>query len=398
MNEFDSLLDWIDEQHPLMLDRVIEWSKINSYSFNKIGLKLLSKKILDAFEPLEADQQNVELLPFKYVDLKGEAKEIQFPPPLIFRKRPLAPKQAIFVIHMDTSYPPEDSLEEAYLIVGRYLRGKGVVDAKGGIAVLLTVLEALEKSDAADTIGWRAVINTDEEIGSPCSGRILEFLARDCDMGFVFEPCLPDGNLIGSRKGAGFFTIVARDNHHSEESSNAIEAVAACVSRLQALNGTRPGLTVNAGMIQGGKAANLVPHVAVLRFEVKVKSFDDQFYAENKIQDILDDVSREKKIKLALQGKFFIPPKPLDAKTYALLEHFHECGEKVGLDIDWKDSSLVCDGNILQSAGVPTIDSLGVQGSLTSSVEEKLYIDSLKERAKLVTFFLLKWAKGQLAI
>ena len=384
-----------------MLDRVIEWSRINTYSFNRPGLKLLSQKILDAFAPLEAVRQKMALLPLKYIDLKGEMKEIDILPPLIFRKRPLAPKQAIFVIHMDSPYPPEECLEEGYLIVGRYLKGKGVVSAKGGLAVLLSVLEALEKSDAAETIGWRAVINTDEEIGSPCSGKILELLAKDCDVGFVFEPCLPDGGLVGSRKGATWFTIVAKIEgtlrDQSEGCRNPIEAIVDCVTRLQTLNGTRPGLTVNVGVIQGGKAPNLVPSVAVLRCEVKVKSSEDQWYAENKIQDMIQAISQEKKIKLFL-NKISVPPKTLDEKTYMLLENFQDCGEEIGLRLHWRDSSSTCDGNLLQAVGVPTIDSLGVQGNFSQSWEERLYIDSLKERAKLVTSFLLKWAKGELVV
>ena len=50
------------------------------------------------------------------------------------------------------------------------LNGPGVADMKGGIAVMLAALKAIEASAAADRLGYEVVINSDEEVGSPGFG------------------------------------------------------------------------------------------------------------------------------------------------------------------------------------------------------------------------------------
>ncbi len=401
MQDYTHILEWIDEQHTNMLDHVIEWSNINSYTFNFLGLKTLSQRIAEAFGVFEEEVMEVPILPFKYVNLHGEKQEVNLIPPLLVCKRPCAPRQVMMAIHMDTTYPPHESLQEAFLIEGRFLSGQGVTDAKGGMAVLLKTLEAFELSDVAQNIGWKVVITTDDEIGSPCSAKVLESVARQCDIGLVFEPCLPDGSLVGSRKGAGYFTLVAqgRSAYAGDNFSvgrHAIEALASCITKLQEINGKRPGLSINVGLVHGDSSDQLVADVAIMRFDVRISHFEDRIFAEEMIKKIIQDVSLEKHIDLFLYGGFSLPPKPLKGKTLELYRYFQQCGAELGLCLQWKDSGCVCAGNRLNAVGLPTIDTLGVQGNkLYSKREEFMYIESLKERTKLTTLALLKWASGE---
>ena len=87
-------------------------------------------------------------------------------------KRPTAPVRVLLNIHLDTVYPPDSPFQSALEEAG-ILRGPGVADAKGGLAVMLTALEALERSPDAERIGWRVLLNPDEEIGSPGSASLL---------------------------------------------------------------------------------------------------------------------------------------------------------------------------------------------------------------------------------
>ncbi len=52
------------------------------------------------------------------------------------------------------------------------LNGPGTADMKGGIAVMLAALTALEASPFAEKIGWEVVINSDEEVSSPGSAAL----------------------------------------------------------------------------------------------------------------------------------------------------------------------------------------------------------------------------------
>ena len=400
MEEYLPQLEWIDTQKQVMLETVTRWSGINTHTFHLSGLKLLSEDIKKAFSVFQERVEEVALPPVESVDINGRMEQNALAPALKITKHPLAEKQGLFVIHMDTVYLPEEDFQEAVLLDDKTLRGPGVTDAKGGIVVLLKALEALERSRYAGRIGWNVVINTDEEIGSPGSTGLIRELALKSHIGFVFEPCFPDGNLVGSRKGSGNFSLVAqgraahagRDYH---EGKNAVSALAKLITSMEKLNDTRQGLTVNFGVFHGGTGLNVVPSHAITRFNARVLKHEDQLYFQNQLKKAVSRISEEEGVKLTLHGGFSAPPKPLDEKTLPLFQQFRSCGLELGLKLDLKESGGVCDGNRLSAAGLPTVDSLGVLGGDIHSPKEYLHINSLIERTKLTSLFLLKWAKGE---
>src|SRR3546814_11736437 len=57
-------------------------------------------------------------------------------------------------------------------------------------------------------LGYEVVINSDEEVGSPSSARLIEQAAQGKIAALTYEPALPDGTLAGARAGSGNFSIV----------------------------------------------------------------------------------------------------------------------------------------------------------------------------------------------
>ena len=188
-------------------------------------------------------------------------------------KRPKAPLRILLNIHLDTVYPPDSSFQAVREEVGT-LHGPGVADAKGGLAVMLTALEALERSPNAERIGWRVLLNPDEEIGSPGSASLLADTARDCQFGLLFEPALPDGALVNRRRGSGNFSIIVRGRaahvgRDFEAGRSALVAAAKISLQLHSLNQSLPGVTLNVGAIDGGGPANVVPDLAICRINIR---------------------------------------------------------------------------------------------------------------------------------
>jgi glutamate carboxypeptidase len=56
----------------------------------------------------------------------------------------------------------------------------------------------------------------------------------------------------------------------------------------------------------------------------------------------------------------------------------------------------VCDGNILQDEGLPTIDTLGVRGGGLHTPQEWIDLTSLVERAQLLAVLIARLAAGAL--
>jgi glutamate carboxypeptidase len=72
------------------------------------------------------------------------------------------------------------------------------------------------------------------------------------------------------------------------------------------------------------------------------------------------------------------------------------CGVELGVDIGWKSTGGVCDGNNIAAAGIPVIDTLGARGGDIHSASEYVKLDSLEERAKLSALLLMRIAAGDI--
>jgi glutamate carboxypeptidase len=401
MNKYRPILDWVDTQRQPMVDLVSRLCKINSHSFNMEGLKALALVIQDEALVFNEKVEFLDLPDMEIINLNGLSESKPLGPALKIQKRPSAPRQVLLVIHTDTVYPPENGGPEPVFAQDGTLKGPGVTDAKGGIAVMFKALEALERSPFKDQVGWTVLLNPDEEIGSPGSRDLLQELAKKAHIGLVFEPCLPNGDLVGERKGSGNFTLVIRGRaaHAGRDihlGRNAIEVMAECILKVRSLKNLRPGLSVNIGIVEGGKALNVVPDIAIARFNIRIEKPEDEAYVWVGLKDIMKEFNDKDGISLQLHGGFFSPPKMMEGTTRTLFREVKRCALEVGLNIDWQPSGGVCDGNRLAAVGLPNVDTMGVKGGNLHSSHEYLNIDSLTERAKLAALVLMQFGAGEL--
>lgn len=165
MQTYASYLEWIKIQTQRLQDYVKKWSEINSYSTSLPGLAALSKALKEDFACLEGDLQVIPLPPRQIVDNRGNIAHNPLGSALSFKKRPQAPIQIFLAGHMDTVFPPESPFQNVEEISPTVWQGPGVADMKGGLAIMLIALEALERAPFAEKIGWEILINPDEEIG-----------------------------------------------------------------------------------------------------------------------------------------------------------------------------------------------------------------------------------------
>ena len=124
---------------------------------------------------LGGETSRVDVSPHRLLDVRGESIEKPLGQAVQSRKRPGSPVHVFLGIHIDTVYGPQHPFQRTQRIDENTLAVRpGVLDAKGGLCVLLTALAALEQSPFAEKIGWEVLINPDEEIGSPGSTNLLE--------------------------------------------------------------------------------------------------------------------------------------------------------------------------------------------------------------------------------
>jgi glutamate carboxypeptidase len=302
----------------------------------------------------------------------------------------------LFTGHMDTVFAADHAFQETRWLEDGVLNGPGVADMKGGVAVMLAAMKAVERSALSDRIGYEVVINSDEEVGSLASAPLLSRAASGKRAALTYEPAaLPDGTLAGARPGSGNFTIIVRGKsahagRNPEDGRNALLAAADVALRLDALK--RDGLTVNPSRIEGGSPSNVVPDLAILRVNLRPRTPEIEAEAKRAIDEAVDAVTAQREVSVELHGGFGRPPKPLTKSAEALFNLVKQAGSDLGQTIGWQPSGGVCDGNNIAACGVPVVDTMGVRGGKIHSMEEFLIVDSLKERAALSALTILRLA------
>ena len=383
-----------------MLDQVLEWSAVNSGSRNLKGLKQMAGILADAFSALPGELKLIDPAPVQTVTAAGETEALQHGQNIHVAVRPDAPVQLLFTGHMDTVYCPDHPFQQTQWLEQGILNGPGVADMKGGLAVLLAALKAVEETEAAAAVGYEIVINSDEEVGSLGSAPLIAEAAQGKLAALTYEPsALPDGTLAGARPGSGNFSFLIRGRsahagRNPEDGRNAIVAASELALRL-AMSKT-PGLSVNPAKIDGGGPNNVVPDLAILRVNMRPRTTDDQEIAGRLIAKAVEETARQHEVYIEVHGGFARPPKPMTPEADRLFALVKQTGDDLGQTIGWQATGGVCDGNNIAALGVPVVDTMGVRGGKIHSAEEYLIAQSLGERAALSALAILRFAEGRL--
>ncbi len=378
-----------------MRAQVERWAAINSGTGNLAGLARMGGELTEAFAALPGTMRWVDPAPVTRVGGDGAAREAEHGRHLHLSVRPEAPVQLLLTGHMDTVYPDDHPFQTVRETSAGVLNGPGVADMKGGLAVMLAALQAIEAS-GADMLGYDVVINSDEETGSLASAALIESTARGKLAALTYEPALADGTLAGARGGTGNFTLVARGRsahagRNPQEGRNALVAAAELAVRLAAEAG--PGLSVNPARIDGGGPNNVVPDLAVLHVNFRPGDGNAIARVTEAMNAIVAAVATAHDVRIEVHGGFNRPPKPLDAGATRLFELVRAAGTDLGIPIGWRDTGGVCDGNNIAAVGVPVVDTMGVRGGAIHSADEFVLLDSLAERAALSAVTILRLAE-----
>ncbi|MEM7729090.1 MAG: M20 family metallopeptidase [Pseudomonadota bacterium] len=288
--------------------------------------------------------------------------------------------------HMDTVHPVGTLAEDLpFRIEGNAAFGPGAEDMKGGTYLALAALREIDHQSASTRRPVRHLIVSDEEIGSPTSREHIEREARRAVAVLVTEPARSGGKIVTARKGIGIYTIRAhgRSAHAGVEhelGANAIIEVARQAVQLQEMTDYEKGLTVSVGVVSGGDRTNVVPDLAEIHLEARfpdAASGDAFDAAIRALQPINPDV------RLEVLGGINRPGYHKSPEIAALYEYAKGLAEEIGFDLIDLATGGGSDGNFTASIA-PTLDGLGVDGDGGHTLKERLYIDSIVPRTKLL--------------
>ncbi|MBI4785592.1 MAG: M20 family metallopeptidase [Chloroflexi bacterium] len=304
----------------------------------------------------------------------------------------------LLIGHMDTVYSDGTASQSPFRRKGARAMGPGVVDMKSGLLNGLYAVHAIVRSGFTAFAEIGIFCNSEEEIGSPVSRDLYAQFARGADAALILEGARASGAIVSARKGAGTFKLTVRGKAahagvEPEKGASAIVALAHYTQALQALNGFRPGLTINVGVIRGGTRPNVVADLAEAEIDVRIVRADDAAPLEQAMREI---VAREvvKGTVAELSGGLANPPMEKTEATARLVALAKNAARELGFEIEDVATGGASDGNFTAGLGTPTLDGLGpVGGKAHNAMEEFLNLDTVVPRAAMLAKLIVAIAR-----
>ncbi len=364
---------WEDEQ----LDFLIALCEQNSFTYNKKGTDKVSAIICKMLE---------NVLPVHQVVHQEEVGDMHI------LKTQGSGKSVYLLGHTDTVFPPGHDFQECRR-EGDWLSGPGTADMKGGLAVIVYALKALEQAGVDKLPNMTLILGPDEEIGSAFSHKIYERESKKAWFCIVGECAGQNGEIVLSRNGkaGGRMEISGKGAHvgsGSEDKASAILELAHKVIAFESLNGIFPGVRVNVGKIEGGLGPSTIPARAAFLFDLRWQN--EEHYTQllekaHKIASARNHPHCSSRITLLN----YRPAMPPNEKTETFLIQLRRIAEDLGHVVPGEHRQGTSDGNFFGAQGVPTLDGFGPIGLNDHTSEERIRISSLKDRTALLALFLL---------
>jgi len=282
--------------------------------------------------------------------------------------------------HLDTVFKEGEATRRPFKLEDNVAKGPGVADMKGGVVVLLAVVEEATRKGLD---GLCVILNVDEELGSKESRETFERYAKQSLCCLSFEPGGVHGGIVVSRKGIASLDIQVKGikGHASrlQEGANAVVEASHKVCQIYALNGQIGSLSVNPTIISGGEKSNITPDLCKVHCDVRFSNAEELEEFKRKLEEIvrsnhIERTSCEYSLNERRPAMIF-----MEEMRQALEEAFQKLQKRFELE----HSSGGADGAFFTALGVPTLDGLGLSGGRFHSEEEFALVDSFEGRVKL---------------
>jgi glutamate carboxypeptidase len=293
--------------------------------------------------------------------------------------------------HSDTVYPRGTTATRPMISEGDKILGPGTADMKAGYLAGIYAIEALDGIDFDAYEHIQFLIVSDEEIDERHAIPLIRQVSREADVVLTLEAARANGDIVVARKGVRSFTVEAHGHAaHSgvepEKGRNAIVALADRILALNQLNDPAQGISVNPGVIDGGRLRNIVPDYARLRFEARAFSQAELDSTTSKIEALFAQPLNE--VRFTIHWEQTSPPMP-STESIALLEQMTQAiAIELGFSVRGAYTGGAADAAFAAEEGIPVLDGLGPIGGLDHSPDEYILKSSIIPRIALLAHLI----------
>jgi glutamate carboxypeptidase len=368
-------LTCFEERKQQIAETVRQLVEVESPSDNKQAVDRLGGLLAGRFEALGGHAK------FHRTPNFGDHLQVDFP-------GKAGGKPVLLLGHLDTVYAIGTLASMPCRVSGQKLYGPGSFDMKSGIALMLHAIEAL-RSWHGDQLPRpvTVLLVSDEEIGSESSRHITENLARKSQAVLVLEPAYgPKGAVKTARKGVGEYVlkvtgIAAHSGLDFEKGQSAIVELARQIIEISKLVDLKRGITLNAGIVQGGTRSNVIPAEARAVLDVRVARIKDAAVIDRRLRSLKPF---NRKCRLQITGGVNRPPMERTPAVSALYQKASTIAKQLGWRLEEAAVGGGSDGNFTAGLGIPTLDGLGGVGDGAHATHESILIPELPRRTALL--------------
>jgi glutamate carboxypeptidase len=400
----------VDREQARTLGLLEKMVNQNSGTLNAAGVEAVGQMVRAELEPLGFE---VKWVPIPEAKRAGHI--------VATHKGDGRGKRMLLIGHLDTVFEPDSPFQRFVRKDAETVEGPGVGDDKGGIAVMVAALRAMQAAGTLKTADIEIVLTGDEEdAGSPIavSRRDLVAAAGRNDIALDFENLSTEnGKDMGAiaRRGSAEWQVKTsgRPGHSSRifsdvSGNGAIYELTRIVAAFrQEL--PEPNLTFNVGLLVGGTTAtldatatrgeatgktNIIPEVAIARGDIRTLSLDQYERVTAKMGEIVGKHLPGATAELTLfEGAY--PPMAPTPGNQALLDRLNLVNRDLGLEAMQPIDPLKRGAGDIGFVAhlLPGLVGLGPAGAGSHAMGETVDVPSIWRQAKRASILMTRLAK-----
>jgi len=293
--------------------------------------------------------------------------------------------------HFDTVHPVGTLAALPWRRDGERCYGPGIFDMKGGNFLALEAVRMLQRLGLSPALPVTFLFTSDEEVGSPSTRDLIEVEAARHKYVLVPEPGRADGGVVTGRYAIARFNLeaVGRPSHAGsrlKDGRSAIRIMADMIPQIEGM--TTDACTFSVGVVHGGQWVNCVSSSCAGEALSMAKRQAD---LDGGVDRMLALTRRDDE-----QGRFIVtrgvtrPVWEPNGKTMALYETAKRLAGELGIDLKHESAGGGSDANFTGNLDIASLDGLGVCGAGAHTLSEHILVESLAQRAKLLTGLLME--------
>ncbi len=362
-----------------MIDYLEEMVRTNSYVYNTEGVNSLGDWVSARLTRLGMSRQ---------VFPQTEIGNI-----LYFMNHTEVRNDILVLGHLDTFYNYQDHVPFREQRGCCY--GSGVAESKGGLAIMISALQALRFARRLRGVRCGVLLITDDTLGGRYSRKLVAELAGQskCVVGLKYGGRA--GGIVTSCGGRMDFHVEMANIKDPEtlKAANIITATAQKILAWQKLTSDDKGTIVNPTRIEARSLYGIAPDFATVLLDAHFKEKEQGEELEADIRKIARKGSAGK-LQVRLRRGVYRPPLP----ERQVNKEFFERVEAIARRLETRTAPIyrtISSAACYVPEGVPVLEGLGPAGGHSRSPNEFVYRDSLIDRATLLALIIRESGKTE---